>query len=164
MQTSLHLHRGHEVTEAECETDSIVSEAPLLCRGRAIAEGGREWELKDCIAISKVFESSLNDTDAASSKKVPKLLLLVTSFAQKGGDSKRFGVGITGWRTRCSELFPYSVYFQGALSSAVAGLPRTKGPSSFLNGELGGEPGDVDGIDTYGENGVLSALEKMKVV
>ncbi|XP_023548247.1 N-terminal acetyltransferase A complex auxiliary subunit NAA15 isoform X2 [Cucurbita pepo subsp. pepo] len=50
----------------------------------------KEWKLNECIAIHKLLETVFIDHAAASR-----------------------------WKTRCSEFFPYSTYFEGSLSSAI---------------------------------------------
>lgn len=60
--------------------------------GGLVAEGVGEWELKDCSFVYETLVTSLNDPDAASR-----------------------------WRSRSTELFPFSTFFQGAKSSASQG-------------------------------------------
>ncbi|XP_024374282.1 N-terminal acetyltransferase A complex auxiliary subunit NAA15 isoform X1 [Physcomitrium patens] len=56
------------------------------------------WLLKDCVAVHQLLEISFKDAAAASR-----------------------------WSARCAELFPYSIYFKGAKSSAVVGVANTIG-------------------------------------
>ncbi|XP_057459608.1 N-terminal acetyltransferase A complex auxiliary subunit NAA15-like [Actinidia eriantha] len=50
----------------------------------------REWKLKDCIAIHRLFGTTLDDRDAA-----------------------------LRWKVRCAEYYPCSTYFEGSRSSAI---------------------------------------------
>ncbi|CAM6079648.1 unnamed protein product [Sphagnum tenellum] len=65
------------------------------------------WELKDCIAVQKLLETSLHDEGAASR-----------------------------WRQHCADRFPYSTYFKGVKSSATIGPPSIQGFSHSGNGEV----------------------------
>jgi hypothetical protein len=65
------------------------------------------WELKDCIAVQKLLETSLHDEGAASR-----------------------------WRQHCADMFPYSTYFKGVKSSATIGPPSIQGFNHSGNGEV----------------------------
>ncbi|KAH9560299.1 hypothetical protein CY35_06G098800 [Sphagnum magellanicum] len=66
-----------------------------------------QWELKDCIAVQKLLETTLDDGDAASR-----------------------------WRQQCANMFPYSTYFKGVKSSATRGLPSIQGSNHLGNGDV----------------------------
>ncbi|KAK3020555.1 hypothetical protein RJ639_047467 [Escallonia herrerae] len=83
----------------------------------------REWNLNDCIAIHKILGDILAD-HAASSR----------------------------WKLRCAEYFPYSTYFAGSRSSAVAN-PE--------NGSLNHLEADHS-AESISSNGKLEKLEAMK--
>ncbi|KAI5063900.1 hypothetical protein GOP47_0020570 [Adiantum capillus-veneris] len=67
-----------------------------VCRpwtsGALVAEGVGERGLKDCSFVYEMLATSLNDLDAASR-----------------------------WKSRCTELFPFSTFFQGPKSSSSQG-------------------------------------------
>eukprot|EP01018_Ginkgo_biloba_P014350 Gb_07059 [translate_table: standard] len=69
--------------------------------------GVREWELKDCVAVHKMLETTFKDADAASR-----------------------------WRVCCADFFPYSTYFKGLKSSAVLGSINSEICSKSENGDL----------------------------
>jgi hypothetical protein len=46
----------------------------LECRGGSGGEAECRWELKDCIAVQKLLETSLHDEGAASSKLIMSLI------------------------------------------------------------------------------------------
>lgn len=54
----------------------------------------RKWKLRECVAVHKLLEKTLDDHTAAAR-----------------------------WRARCAEYFPYSTYFEGSRSSAVMNSP-----------------------------------------
>lgn len=106
-QQFLHMHKDslrHRAASAEIlyllSPDKKAAALEILessnCRpstsGGLVSEGVGEWELKDCAYVFETLATRLNDQDAASR-----------------------------WRSRCSELFPFSTFFQGAKSSASQG-------------------------------------------
>uniref|UniRef100_A0A7N0VK31 Uncharacterized protein n=2 Tax=Kalanchoe fedtschenkoi TaxID=63787 RepID=A0A7N0VK31_KALFE len=68
----------------------------------------RQWKLKECISIHRLLDSVLLDKEAA-----------------------------LRWKTRCSEYFPYSVYFEGKLSSVVNNLVYSTTIKLSENGAAG---------------------------
>ncbi|ONK76623.1 uncharacterized protein A4U43_C03F30260 [Asparagus officinalis] len=95
-----------------------------LAPGDGILGQVREWKLADCISVHKLLETVFVDLDAASR-----------------------------WKSRCAEYFPYSTYFEGQRSSAVA--------KSSNNGMLNASE---NGILTQGpENGKLSEFKDLAI-
>ncbi|KAM7253805.1 hypothetical protein ACFE04_031487 [Oxalis oulophora] len=64
----------------------------VVPKGGALGPVG-EWKLENCIAVHKILGTLFVDQDAASR-----------------------------WKARCSELFPYSTYFEGKQSTAMSNL------------------------------------------
>ncbi|KAF8103376.1 hypothetical protein N665_0188s0313 [Sinapis alba] len=64
-----------------------------------------EWKLKDCIAVHKLLDTVLVDTEAASR-----------------------------WKTRCAEYFPCSTYFEGKRSSVMPDSVYNSSRKSNENG------------------------------
>ncbi|XP_010537937.1 PREDICTED: N-alpha-acetyltransferase 15, NatA auxiliary subunit [Tarenaya hassleriana] len=67
----------------------------------------REWKLKECIAVHKLLDTVLLEPDAASR-----------------------------WKWRCAELFPYSTYFEGKLSSAIPNSEYNSSSKITKNGAV----------------------------
>ncbi|KAL3631842.1 N-alpha-acetyltransferase 16, NatA auxiliary subunit [Castilleja foliolosa] len=82
--------------------------------------------LKDCIAVHKLLGTILDDQEAASS-----------------------------WKVRCAEYFPYSVYFEGSQSSAVAN-------ENHKLTENGSQNADQSVLSSLSSNGNVEKLEALK--
>jgi hypothetical protein len=93
--------------EAKPTAVKIIEDSNDRARGGSGGEAECRWELKDCIAVQKLLETSLHDEGAASR-----------------------------WRQCCADIFPYSTYFKGAKSSATIGPPSIQGFNHSGNGEV----------------------------
>ncbi|KAH0920507.1 hypothetical protein HID58_028167 [Brassica napus] len=71
----------------------------------------REWKLKDCIAVHKLLDTVLLDSEAASR-----------------------------WKTRCAEYFPCSTYFEGKHSSMIPDSVYNSSRKSNENGDTPSHP------------------------
>ncbi|CAA2987273.1 60S ribosomal protein L21-2 [Olea europaea subsp. europaea] len=98
-----------------------------------IGEAVRKWRLKDCIAVHKLLETIINDHDAASR-----------------------------WKVQCAEYFPYSTYFEGSCSSAVANSTSHQIPKLPENGV--GIDGSISDHNSksLSSNGKVEKLETFK--
>ncbi|KAM7255604.1 hypothetical protein ACFE04_008502 [Oxalis oulophora] len=111
----------------------------------------RKWKLKDCIAVHKLLGTVLADHDAASSKSfcIPTHLCMLEQRI-----TFYYIDTLAGWKTRCSELFQYSTYFEGKQSSAV--------PDSVYNlcrnSENGAHPELGQSVDSNGKLGTFKDL------
>ncbi|XP_057968135.1 N-terminal acetyltransferase A complex auxiliary subunit NAA15 [Malania oleifera] len=88
----------------------------------------KQWKLKDCIAVHKLLGTVLVDSDSASR-----------------------------WKARCAEIFPYSTYFEGSRSSAVANSAHNQiswGANHSGSGQM---------ADSLASNGKLDALKDLTV-
>ncbi|XP_023514565.1 N-terminal acetyltransferase A complex auxiliary subunit NAA15-like [Cucurbita pepo subsp. pepo] len=88
----------------------------------------REWKLKECITIHKLLETGLVDHAAASR-----------------------------WKTRCSEFFPYSAYFEGSLSSAV---PNSVNNQTLKDAEMIGANRNANSVS---DNGKLDGFKDLTI-
>ncbi|KAH0876324.1 hypothetical protein HID58_073686 [Brassica napus] len=71
----------------------------------------REWKLKDCIAVHKLLDTVLLDSEAASR-----------------------------WKARCTEYFPCSTYFEGKRSSVMPDSVYNSSRKSNENGDTPSHP------------------------
>ncbi|KAF3517443.1 hypothetical protein DY000_02064374 [Brassica cretica] len=71
----------------------------------------REWKLKDCIAVHKLLDTVLLDSEAASR-----------------------------WKARCAEYFPCSTYFEGKRSSVMPDSVYNSSRKSNENGDTPSHP------------------------
>ncbi|KAA3489306.1 N-alpha-acetyltransferase 16, NatA auxiliary subunit-like [Gossypium australe] len=92
-----------------------------------------EWKLKDCIAVHKLLDNVLIDTDAA-----------------------------LRWKVRCAEYFPYSIYFEGSRSSAVNNSLNNLDTETPLNGGANG-PDIIQSGNAFTSNGKLEAFKNLKI-
>ncbi|MBA0745386.1 hypothetical protein Gogos_007963 [Gossypium gossypioides] len=92
-----------------------------------------EWKLKDCIAVHKLLDNVLIDTDAA-----------------------------LRWKVRCAEYFPYSIYFEGSRSSAVNNSLNNLDTETPLNGGANG-PDIIHSGNAFTSNGKLEAFKNLKI-
>uniref|UniRef100_A0A7N0RHA1 Uncharacterized protein n=1 Tax=Kalanchoe fedtschenkoi TaxID=63787 RepID=A0A7N0RHA1_KALFE len=92
----------------------------------------RQWKLKECVSIHRLLESVLLDKEAT-----------------------------LRWKTRCSEYFPYSVYFEGKQSSAVSNLVYNKTITHSENG-IAGYTKSLQS-DPLTSNGNLEALKALAI-
>ncbi|MBA0866290.1 hypothetical protein Goshw_019701 [Gossypium schwendimanii] len=92
-----------------------------------------EWKLKDCIAVHKLLDNVLIDTDAA-----------------------------LRWKVRCAEYFPYSIYFEGSRSSAVNNSLNNLDTKTPMNGGANG-PDIIQSGNAFTSNGKLEAFKNLKI-
>ncbi|KAG1346243.1 N-terminal acetyltransferase A complex auxiliary subunit NAA15 [Cocos nucifera] len=92
----------------------------------------REWKLDDCIAVHKLLETVFIDEDAASR-----------------------------WKARCAEYFPYSTYFGGCRSSAVAYAVNDNVQNVPENGVLAYQEAKIEGSRSL--NGKLRAFKDLTI-
>ncbi|TYJ33927.1 hypothetical protein E1A91_A05G135300v1 [Gossypium mustelinum] len=92
-----------------------------------------EWKLKDCIAVHKLLDNVLIDTDSA-----------------------------LRWKVRCAEYFPYSIYFEGSRSSAVNNSLNNLDTETPLNGGANG-PDIIQSGNAFTSNGKLEAFKNLKI-
>ncbi|KAF3522933.1 hypothetical protein F2Q69_00051932 [Brassica cretica] len=104
----------------------------------------REWKLKDCIAVHKLLDTVLLDSEAASSPQGLEVLSRVLDT-------------IAGWKARCTEYFPCSTYFEGKRSSV---MPDSVYNSSRKSNENGDTPSHPMG-QTELSDGQLEALKSL---
>ncbi|CAM8997376.1 unnamed protein product [Rhodiola kirilowii] len=91
-----------------------------------------QWKLKECISIHQLLDSVLLDKEAA-----------------------------LRWKTCCSEYFPYSVYFEGKLSSAVSNPNHNTTIKISENGVSGHAKSSQ--IDALSSNRNLETLEALAI-
>ncbi|KAH1066500.1 hypothetical protein J1N35_031487 [Gossypium stocksii] len=92
-----------------------------------------EWKLKDCIAVHKLLDNVLIDTDAA-----------------------------LRWKVRCAEYFPYSIYFEGSRCSAVKNsLNNLDTETPLIRGANG--PDIIQSGNAFTSNGKLEAFKNFKI-
>ncbi|XP_010925105.1 N-terminal acetyltransferase A complex auxiliary subunit NAA15 isoform X2 [Elaeis guineensis] len=92
----------------------------------------REWKLEDCIAVHKLLETVFIDEDAASR-----------------------------WKARCVEYFPYSTYFGGCRSSAVAFSVNHNIQNAPENGVLAYQ--EAKSEESHSLNGKLHAFKDLTI-
>ena len=62
-----------------------------------------------------------------------------------------------GWKTRCSEFFPYSAYFEGSLSSAV---PNSVNNQTLKDAEMIGANRNANSVS---DNGKLDGFKDLTI-
>ncbi|KAG1367624.1 N-terminal acetyltransferase A complex auxiliary subunit NAA15 [Cocos nucifera] len=92
----------------------------------------REWKLEDCIAVHKLLETVFIDEDAASR-----------------------------WKARCMDYFPYSTYFGGCRSSAVAFSVNHNVQIAPENGVLAYQ--EAKSEEPHSLNGKLHAFKNLTI-
>ncbi|KAJ4952475.1 hypothetical protein NE237_029307 [Protea cynaroides] len=93
----------------------------------------KEWKLKDCISVHKLLGTVLVDPDAASR-----------------------------WKSWCAEYFPYSTYFEGPCSSAIAKPAEEKISQVPQKGGTGHQE-IFRSAQTHSSNGKLEAFKDLTI-
>ncbi|XP_008809145.3 N-terminal acetyltransferase A complex auxiliary subunit NAA15-like isoform X2 [Phoenix dactylifera] len=92
----------------------------------------REWKLEDCIAVHKLLKTVFINENAASR-----------------------------WKARCAEYFPYSTYFGGCRSSAVAFSVNHNVQNAPENGVLAYQ--ETKSEESHSLNGKLQAFKDLTI-
>ncbi|CAA0837230.1 tetratricopeptide repeat (TPR)-containing protein [Striga hermonthica] len=104
------------------------NEAVSLIEDSSINLVPTKGRLKDCIAVHKLLGTNLSDNDSASR-----------------------------WKVRCAEYFPYSSYFEGSQSSAIANKNRNLPENGSQSSSLANQS-----VSTSSSNGNVETLEALK--
>lgn len=121
--------------EKKAEAIMLIEDSvkDIVPRGGAFG-GIREWKLKSCVAVHKLLETTFDDTSAASR-----------------------------WRLQCAEMFPFSTYFKGFMSSAVPGSINSKICSKEDNLDLGKNQNKIIDAFSHSVNGDIPDLKGLKI-